>query len=410
MWGQNDKGEKVLIAMALRAADNIVDVYTFPFESTSEDFYNLMLNEWRESHDVPFPETYTHTELPLTVTGSILPEGYSVERNDVIQRAQSEWHFVVLSDKLYRSFLSELEDFRQGIDRMTEYQQKWWDQMKQIWERIQKNIFDKTLLRDHGQQLRDMTNDIFALLKEKRQSLDNEKAKLSSEVATAISSKLDEIEEKINKGMGLKPLFNDLKKIQDDFKTGALNRNDRTKLWKRLDQAFKIVKEKRGIDKDKGGDGQGAERLDRRLQGLVTAIEKMEKSIQRDENDHRYENDRISNADNQLEAQIRVAKLRMIDERLQSKKEKLAEMLKTKANIESRIAREKKREEELKARQALKEELKEAKESVKQKIAETIQIQAEQVDVEALEKAAEAISGKGEDDISQDVADAINNS
>ena len=47
MWGSNDKDQKVLIALGLRAADNVVDIFTFPFESTTEEFYNLMLNEWR---------------------------------------------------------------------------------------------------------------------------------------------------------------------------------------------------------------------------------------------------------------------------------------------------------------------------------------------------------------------------
>jgi hypothetical protein len=45
MWGSNDKDEKVLIAINLRAEDNAVDIFTFPFEVTTEEFYNLMLNE-----------------------------------------------------------------------------------------------------------------------------------------------------------------------------------------------------------------------------------------------------------------------------------------------------------------------------------------------------------------------------
>ena len=66
MWGSNDKDQKVLIALGLRAADNVVDIFTFPFESTTEEFYNLMLNEWREAHEVPFPEGFTNIIRPLT--------------------------------------------------------------------------------------------------------------------------------------------------------------------------------------------------------------------------------------------------------------------------------------------------------------------------------------------------------
>ena len=54
MWGSNEKDQKVLIAIGLRAADNVVDIYTFPFETTTEEFYNLMLYDCRESYDEPF--------------------------------------------------------------------------------------------------------------------------------------------------------------------------------------------------------------------------------------------------------------------------------------------------------------------------------------------------------------------
>ena len=62
MWGSNDKDQKVLIALGLRAADNVVDIFTFPFESTTEEFYNLMLNEWREAHEAV---SYTHLGFHL---------------------------------------------------------------------------------------------------------------------------------------------------------------------------------------------------------------------------------------------------------------------------------------------------------------------------------------------------------
>src|SRR5690242_6992776 len=94
MWGNNEKDQKVLIAISLRAEENIVDVFTFRFETASEEFYNLMLNEWRENHEVPFPENHTHLERPLTASDSILPDNLKVDRPDIIQRAQTEWHFL----------------------------------------------------------------------------------------------------------------------------------------------------------------------------------------------------------------------------------------------------------------------------------------------------------------------------
>lgn len=391
MWGTNEKDEKILIAIALRAEDNVVDIFTFPFESTSEEFYNLMLNEWRESHEVTFPEGVTHIIRPLTASDTLLPPELKVDRTDIIQRAQTEWHFVVLSNKLYQAFHSELEEIKDKIKGADHYKNQLWEDMKAAWEKVQKNIFDKTLLREHGQQLREMTNDIFTQLKNMRKDMDSEVDRISKEIADSFNSKLDEVEAKIKSGLGLQPLFNDLKRLQQEFKDAQLSRGDRAKIWKRIDVAFKAVKEKKFGERSTK-DTSALDRLNRRYEGLLSAIDKMEKSIRRDDKDKHFQDDRIANTEGQLEAQIRMAKLKMIDERIHSKNEKLAEMQKTKTDLEERISREKKFLEEQKKQQVLKEELKEAKESVKQKIADTIHSQADSVDAAALGKAAEAIA------------------
>lgn len=394
MWGTNAKDEKVLIALALRAADNMVDLFVFPFEATSEEFYNLMLNEWRENHEVSFPEGFLHFERPLTAADSLLPEDLRVERGDIIQRAQTEWHFIVLSHKLYETFRQDLEAIREKIKSARQYSNQYWEEMKAAWEKVQKHIFDKTLMREHGQHLREMTNEMFTYLKNLRKEMDNEADKASQETAAQFNTRLDAIEEKIKKGAGLQPLFNDLKQLQQEFSKANLSRSDRNKLWKRIDHAFKAAKERKFGDAKAGRDSSAVDRVSRRLEGLMSAIDKMQKSIQRDEKDKHFQDDRIAHTEGQLEAQIRMAKMKMIEDRMTSKQEKLQEMLKTKEELEQRIEREKKVLDEQRRQQALKEQLKEAKESVKQKIAETIHQQNEQVDEEALRKAAEAIASQ----------------
>jgi len=391
MWGNNEKDEKVLIAISLRAEDNVVDIYTFPFDSTSEEFYNLMLNEWRENHEVTFPEAHAHIIRPLTAADSLLPPELKVDRTDIINRAQTEWHFIVLSNKLYQTFHDELKEIREKLKGTDNYKNQLWEEMKEVWEKIQKNIFDKTLLRDHGQQLREMTNDIFTQLKNMRKELDSEVDRVSRDIADKFNKKLDEIEAKVKSGLGLQPLFNDLKYMQQEFKDAQLSRGDRTKIWKRIDVAFKAVKEKKFGEKSTR-DSSALDRLSRRYEGLMSAIGKMQQSIHRDNKDKSFQDDRIANTEGQLEAQIRMAKIKMIDERIHSKNEKLDEMLKTKVELEERINREKRFLEEQKKQQAMKETLREAKENIKQKIADNIHANADQQDPDVLEKAAGAIA------------------
>ncbi|MBC7885797.1 MAG: hypothetical protein H7X99_09995, partial [Saprospiraceae bacterium] len=166
-----------------------------------------------------------------------------------------------------------------------------------------------------------------------------------------------------------------------DFK---FTKKDRDDLWNKIDASFKKLKEKRG-----GNSGQQNNELARteaRYNGLIGAIQKMQRSIDFDQKDLDYEAKRVANSDGQLESQLRQAKINMIAERIKSKQEKIDDMHKTKTELESKIEREKRRA--VKVEKQVK--IDEAKELVKQKIASEISENAKELDKmsDKLEKAA----------------------
>lgn len=389
LWGSNEKDEKLLVALELLEKENVVNIFTFPENVATEDFYKSMSEKWKDDIEVEFPAEFTKIERKLSVSDSILPEELKVERPDLITRAQAEWHFVVLSSKLYGMYKSELEEIKEKIEGLSQYENVAWDDLKNFWTKVQNQVNEKNLFREHGAALREKTNHLFDKLKELKKSLESEFETQSKKYYETFSQELNDIEEKIEKGLGLSPLFDDLKKIQTKVREFKFTKDDRNELWDKIDASFKKLKEKRGNPSQQQSNGN-LQRLEARYNGLIVAIQKMQKSVDFDKQDLDFQNKKVADSDGQLESQLRVAKIRMIEERLKSKEEKLADMHLTKNELESKMEKEKKR-----ASKAEKmEKLEEAKEVAKQKIAGDIAVQSAEMDkiADKLEKAASEIA------------------
>ena len=384
LWGKTEKDEKVLVAIELVEQDNAVKTYVFKEEDATEEFYNLLANEWRNDHDVEFPADYQTFEKPLTASEDILPEGILVDKPDMINRAKTEWHFVVLSKKLYDLYKGELEELKDKISELNEFSSDVWDELKVFWGKVQGHIREKNLFRNHVESLKSKTDELFNELKKYRKIADAQFREKSQEAFDEFNGILDKVEEKIEKGLGLQPIFEELKKIQKDFKDIKFDRDHRRKLWNRIDKYFKIVKEKRFGSSS--NDRSPVNRIERRLNGLLGAIDKMQASINRDKRELDNQNTMVEDSGGQLEAQLRQARLMMIEERIASKTEKLKDMLETKEMLEKRMETEKRKEEE---KLRYEEAKKAAQEKIKEKVKESSELLKE--NEEELKKASEKL-------------------
>lgn len=392
LWGEDENEKKALIALELNSKESKVNIYSFPEEVATEEFYKSLMDNWRNGQDTAFPEGHTSLSRPLSVTDDLLPENIKVKRTDLIARAKTEWHFAVLSAKLYEMYKQELEEYKDRLGKLTNFDDGLWNDMKTFWTKVQNQVIEKNLFRDQADELRSETNKIFDALKEKKSVLNEELKKASKEVYSNFSEKLNVIEEKIEKGLGLKPLFEELKDVQKEFKEKNVTRGDRNRIWTRLDNAFKAIKEKR-FGSQANTQSSTSSRLQHRYNGLLNAIKKMEQSINRDKADQKFQTKRIETTDGQLELQIRQAKMKMIEERIKSKEEKLNEMMQTKISLEQSIEKDKKKAEAQAKKAQEKKEIAKAKKVVKEKIATRIEedSKAREVETDKLEDAAKAI-------------------
>jgi uncharacterized phage infection (PIP) family protein YhgE len=337
LWGTTEQNDRVLIAMQLRADDNKVDTWLFPEGIASPDFSQKMLTEWRNGADVAFPEGFTHTERELSLADNLTPEGITVERPDFISRAQSEWQFIVLSTKLNQAYKSELAELEDKIAQMTEFSGEVFGALKNFWGKVNNQVKDRNLFREHADELRDSTNGLFEQLKNMRTVVMNDYEDNSKKWFEQLNATLDDVEQRIEAGIQRFPeLFDKLKHTQTQFREQKLTRDHSNELWTRIDVLFKSLKEKR-FGNDATNEGNPTERLAKRLEGLISAVDKMQNSIDRDREELNFQKKRVASSEGQLEAQIRQAKINMILERVKSKEEKLDEMMATKQDVESKM-------------------------------------------------------------------------
>ena len=345
VWGSNAQDERTLLALALRAADNQVDVYALPEKVVTDALEKQLMNDWRNGQEVEMPEGTDKRTSELSVTERLLPDDLKTNRTDLITRAQTEWQFVVLSSKLNEAYKIQLEELKDKVNELDKYESGVWDSLKEYWGKVQEQVRERNLFRQHSDSLKEGVNELFGRMKELRNTADKEFKGKSAEAKRVISEQLEALETRIEEGTRLNGVFDELKKLQGRFNKAKLTRGDRNGLYKRIDKAFKATKEKR-FGAEAASDGNGpVQRLERRLKGLEGALGKMQRTVKRDEDDLKFQQRKIDTTDGQLEAQIRKAKMAMIEERLNSKREKLADIEKTKAELTAKLEKAKAKEE-----------------------------------------------------------------
>lgn len=385
LWGKNEQGEKVLFALELMEDANKVITYWFADEKVTEEFIQKIKDDWRNGTQVDFPDGYGQAEFELSVMGSLLPEGCTAEKVELLKRWQSESNFVVLSKKLNEAYHSELSEIKERIERLEQFENGVWEELKGFWSKVQKQVEDKNLLREQANGLKTKTNELFATLKELRVKMDEAFKTNSVQLKGEFTELLNKLQVEMEEGRRLKSLFEELKGLQRKIKEAALTREHRSKVWEQLDGLFKVVKEKR-FGSEKEQEGTAMDRLQRRYSGLLEAIKRMEHSIERDQQELNFQNKKASFSEGQLEAQLRQAKVVMVEGRIHSKQEKLSDMNKTKIDLERRI----KKEEEKAARLEEQQKLESVKKEVAQQMAEKVGLTTQAVDEQTAEKLEEA--------------------
>ncbi len=386
IWGKNAENEKILIALELQAEANTVMLHTFPESVTDEAFVQAMMNEWRDNKsEVSFPEGTQSVERELSVTDGLLPDEIKADRPDLVQRAQTEWHFAVLSAKLHAAYQQELAEFKEKVEALSTYDNKIFTNLRAFWDKVQNQSRERNLFRQHADDLRDGINALFEQLKEARKRVNSEFNEVSQNVYEGFNKALDEIEERIaSGGAKFNSVFDELKKMQREYHNTRMSNEHRNKLWDRLDAAFKKAKERKFGPEANAG--TIADRHDKRLSGLEDAIKRLEESVRRDDEELAFQRKKVNTSEGQLEAQIRGAKIKMIEERVNGKRERLAELTKARADVQRQASTAHEKEARIAAKEAERQQIEAKKAAIKSEIEAETHAKAAAVAAPAAEK------------------------
>lgn len=365
LWGNDKDDNKVLIALELLSSDNQVVLRVVPQDTATEELYTQLMEKWREGEETAFPANTTTTTQGLTLADTLLPDDIKVEKTDIVNKAQAEWHFIVLSEKLYVSYASGIDVLKEKINATTTFSKDLWEELKGLQGKIQTQYRERNIQREHIGDLRSKVNELFDSMKLLRAAQDAEFRDEAAGNFDKLTAQLGTIENQISEGGRFSTLFDALKALQRDLKGAKLIREQRNELWERVDAAFKVVKEKRfGPQQvDASNTSTALQRVSRRYSGLLSAIERMEISIKRDREELNEQLDKIKHSrfDGVLEQQISKAKMNMIENRITSKEAKLNEMNVTRTELETKMTSIKEKEEKKQKRDAERKAAEEAK-------------------------------------------------
>ncbi len=322
--GLEDELQKFLLALELKPTENKVHSWLIPVISLDENSLHDFGEAWIKKVTSDMPEGAQFSECSLSASQSILPEGFSTTKQDFVSRTQTEWLFIVLSTKLFQRYQEELNELKEQVEQLSIYSKPKWESMKLFWSKVQNQINEKNLFKDHSLILKNQTNNLFAYLKKLRSAQDAVYEKSAQQNFDKLMEKLQHVEAAVKKGLNLDEIFNTLKQLQTEFKNTQLTRTLRSQFWEKIDAIFKEVKLKRNPD------STPQDRLTRRIEGLVEAISKMQRSINKDQKELSVQTKRLNASDlSQLENQLREVRAKLIKERIASKSEKLKAMNKT---------------------------------------------------------------------------------
>ena len=329
---------EVVLAYELKEAEFRLDLHVIPKKLLNKELMDALSNDWVNGGVFSFPEG-TQTIFPDINADSILPDDIKSDKTGEIRHKQNEWAVQLLTNKLWESYLLELEDLKKRSTDLHGYDKSLFEDAKSYWERVLEHKKERNITQDRLDKIKEDVNAIFEQLKTFRKTESAEFEKSSNSVRDNIAERLNQIKLRADEKANFKTLHEDIKALQHEIRNQRFLKSDETAVRKAFDDAFHYIGEQRNK--------YFSDKYESRITGLKDVIYKMEKGLERDRKDMEYFDKKADNPRIQsLELQLLKVRIRQIKETITSKEDKLRDIQKTLESILKQAGRSTKGKEE----------------------------------------------------------------
>lgn len=332
LWGYDDQDIDIVVGLQLKTNENKVDFFVYKRKDLNKNELDQLTEAWLKNTDGTLPLGYTHLEQDMSVS-SFLPDNVKAKDMDAVQNIKQEWFIAILSERLYQMYKIEIQNLDEKVREAKKYNKGLSEQAKELWDKIKTHREEQNLTRDHVEDLKEDTNKVFEKIKVLRDQSNNAYENESNSNVEIIENRLNEFDGELSANfINFKKVFEELKAFQQLTRDMNLTKEHREQIRLRINDRFDTLNKKREEHKEQRGSF-----AEQRLKGLDEAITKMQESINYDKKQREIQQKGMGKAETKLEIQLREMKLKVFDEKIKSKQEKLDDMLKTKEKLQKEL-------------------------------------------------------------------------
>lgn len=326
LWGFDTQENDIVFAMQLKVNLNKVDFYIYKRKDLNKQELDQLTETWVNSSENELPQGYSYIEHDMSAS-SFLPDNVLAKDMDSVQKLKQEWLIAILSQRLFQMYKIEIDNLNEKVKEAKKYDKTLNEAAKDIWEKIKLHREEQNLTRENVDELKEDCNKLFDKIKLLREQSNNEYETESVSNMELVETRMKEFDKELdNQFVSFKKVFEELKAFQQLTRNMNFTKAHREEVRLKINQRFDVLNQKRESYNEQRGSF-----VEQRLKGLEEAIHKMQDSINYDKKQREIQEKGMGRAETKLEIQLREMKLKVFDDKIKSKQEKLDDMLKTKA-------------------------------------------------------------------------------